>query len=362
MAVHPLQRNHLTARSLEGWFDTGNKTKPTKTRQKLNRRSVLSGKSAPKSERSSGQSVAFFPSPNHGDVSLPSDLQLMKGKVVLITGASSGIGKETAMGLAKMGASLVLVCRDREKGETAKEQIARAAGNVSIDLFQADLLPQREVRRVAAEIKATYPRLDVLVNNAGASFMDYAETEDGIERTMAINYFTPFLLTNLLLETLRNSAPSRVVNVTSSEHYNARLDIDNINKDSRMGTVGSDAYRRSKLTVILFTYELARRLQGTGVTANCLHPGAVRTKMWDNAGALTPLFRFMSLFMLSAEKGAQTSIYLASSPEVEGVSGKYFDKKMPKRSSGTSYDEALAKRLWDLSERTTGLVAAPGLA
>lgn len=283
----------------------------------------------------------------------------MNGKVVLITGADSGIGKATALGLARMGASLVLVCRNREKGESAKEEITKASGSSSVELFLADLLSQREVRRVAAEIKATHPRLDVLVNNAGASFRVYGETEDGIERTMAINYFAPFLLTSLLLETLKSSAPSRIVNVSSSEHYDGHLDIDNINKDRRMGTVGADAYRRSKLAVVLFTYELARRLQGTGVTANCLHPGAVRTKIWRNAGTLTPLFRFLSLFMLSPEKGAQTSIYLASSPEVEGVSGKYFDKRLPKRSSEASYDEALAKRLWDISERMTGLVATP---
>ena len=284
--------------------------------------------------------------------------QAMKGKVVLITGASSGIGKETALGLAKMGANLVLVCRDREKGEAAKGEIARATGTASIELFLADLLTQREVRRVAAEFMATHPRLDVLVNNAGASFMDYAETEDGVERTMAVNYFAPFLLTNLLLVTLKNSAPSRVVNLTSSEHYDAHIDLNNLNKDSHMGTVGSEAYRRSKLAIVLFTYELARRLQGTGVTANCLNPGAVRTNIWNHAGALTPLFRFMSLFMPSAEKGAQPSIYLASSPEVGGESGKYFDKRMPKRSSEISYDAPLAKKLWDLSERMTGLGAA----
>jgi len=277
----------------------------------------------------------------------------MEGKVVLITGADSGIGKETAMGLAKMGASLVLVCRDREKGETAKEEVAKASGNASIELFLADLLPQREVRRVAAEIRATHPTLDVLVNNAGASFTDYAETEDGIERTMAINYFTPFLLTNLLLEALKKGAPSRVVNVASSEHYHGRLDPYNIGKDSRMGTVGSEAYGRSKLALVLFTYELSRRSRGTGVTANCLHPGAVRTNIWRNADPLTPLFRFISLFMLSPESGARTSVYLASSPEVEGVTGKYFDRRMPKRSSETSYDEAMARRLWDLSETMT---------
>ena len=285
--------------------------------------------------------------------------QVMKGKVVLITGASSGIGKQTALGLSKMGASLVLICRDRERGEAAKEEVMRTAGTGAVDLLLADLLPLREVKRVAAEFEGTHPKLDVLINNAGASFTNYDETEDGIERTMAINYFAPFLLTNLLLGALKKSAPSRVVNITSSEHFDARLDLDNVGKDHRMGTVGSDAYRRSKLAVVLFTYELARRLQGTGVTANCLHPGAVRTKIWSHVGALTPLFRFMSLFMPSAEKGARAPIYLASSQDVVGVSGKYYAKNVPRRSSEASYDEAAARRLWELSARMTGLVDAP---
>jgi len=283
----------------------------------------------------------------------------MNGKVVLITGANSGIGKETALGLANMGASVVLVCRDKENGEVVREEIVRASGNGSIELLLADLLPQREVRRVAAEFLDNHPRLDVLINNAGASFTEFVETEDHVERTMAINYFAPFLLTNLLLDTLKKSAPSRVVNVASTEHRSAHLDPDNVSRDPRMGRVGSGAYARSKLADVLFTYELARRLLGTGVTANCLHPGAVRTNIWSHAGAFTPLFRFFSVFMLSPEKGAETSIYLASSPEVEGMSGKYFEKKSPKRSSETSYDEALAKQLWDLSIKTTGLVAAP---
>jgi len=281
--------------------------------------------------------------------------QAIKEKIVLITGASSGIGLETVLGLAKMRASLILVVRDKEKGEVTKEKIVRATRNKSIELIIADLLPQREVRRVAAEFQASHPRLDVLINNAGASFTNYAETEDGIERTMAINYFTPFLLTNLLLDTLKGSAPSRVINVTSSEHKDGQLNLNNVGRDPRMGRVGADAYRRSKLALILFTYDLARRLQGTGVTANCLHPGAVRTKIWYNSGAFTPLFRFFSIFMLSAQKGAETSIYLASSPEVEGVSGKYFVKKTPKRSSEASYNEDMAKKLWDESLRITGL-------
>lgn len=279
----------------------------------------------------------------------------MKRKVVLITGASSGIGKATALALAKTGATLVLACRDKGSGEAAREEVVRETGNGPVELLQADLLAQREVRRLAAEFRAAHTRLDVLVNNAGASYTDYAETEDGIERTMAVNYFAPFLLTNLLLDTLKGSAPSRVVNVASSEHSAGRLDLDNLTRDSRMGSVGQVAYARSKLALVLFTYELARRLQGTGVTANCLNPGAVRTKIWSNAGAFTPLFRLFSVFAQSPEKGAETSVYLASYPGVEGVTGGYFDKMKPKRSSEASYDEALARRLWEVSLRTTGL-------
>lgn len=278
----------------------------------------------------------------------------MKGKVVLITGASSGIGKASAMGLARMGASLVLICRNEEKGEAARGEIVKATGNFSIELLLADLLKQKEVRRVAAEFKTNHPRLDVLINNAGASFVGYAETEDGIERTMAINYFTPFLLTNLLLDTLKGGISSRVVNVTSSEHNAGNLDLDNIGRDRRMGRVGAEAYRRSKLAVVLFTYELARRLQGTGVTATCVNPGAVRTNIWSNVGAYTLLFRLFSVFMQSPEKGAEGSIFLASSPEVGGVTGKYFDKKVPRRSSEATYDELLAKKLWDISLNMTG--------
>jgi retinol dehydrogenase 14 len=280
----------------------------------------------------------------------------MAGKVVLITGASSGIGKATALGLAKLGASIVLFCRDKERGEVAMEEIVETTGNSSIELLVADLLTQKEVRRVAAEFRANHLRLDVLINNAGASFTDYAETEDGIERTVAINYFAPFLLTNLLLDTLKAGAPSRIINVSSSEHSAGHLDPDNISHDTNMGRVGSDAYRRSKLALVLFTYELARRLKGTGVAANCIDPGPVRTKIWLNAGAFTLLFRLFSIFMPSPEKGAETSIYVASSPAVEGVSGKYFVKKTTKRSSGTSYDEALAKKLWDRSLSLTGLM------
>ncbi len=281
----------------------------------------------------------------------------MRGKVVLLTGGNSGLGKATAMALAKMGADLTIVCRDQARGEAARGEIAEASGNTSVSLMIADLLLLREVRRVASEFRASHQRLDVLINNAGSNFTTYTETEDGLERTMALNYFAPFLLTNLLLEALEGSAPSRVVNVSSTAHYGASLDLDKIKGERGMGTGGLGAYGRSKLALVLFTYELARRLEGNGVTANCLHPGAVRTHIWAHAGALSPLTRLASQFMLSPEDGAKTQVYLASSAEVEGVTGKYFEKSTQKRSSRASYDEAMAGRLWDLSMKITGLSA-----
>lgn len=281
----------------------------------------------------------------------------LHGKTILITGANSGIGKATAIGLAKLGADLVFVCRDREKAQNAINEIKRATGNNSIDLIVADLLLQREVRRVAGEFLESYSKLDVLINNAGSNFHKYEETEDGIEQTMALNYFTPFLLSNLLLDLLKKSAPSRIVNVSSVGHFGGRLDLANITKDKRMGAEGFSAYQRSKLALVLFTYELARRLDPKLVTVNCLHPGAVRTNIWAHAGLATPLTRFASLFMKSATDGASTSIYLASSPEVEGVTGKYFDDCKPKTSSRESYNQAFALKLWEQSLVLTGLQA-----
>jgi NAD(P)-dependent dehydrogenase (short-subunit alcohol dehydrogenase family) len=278
----------------------------------------------------------------------------MKGKVVLLTGGNSGLGKATALSLAKMGTDLTIVCRDQARGESALEEIKKASGSASVTLIVADLLLLKEVRRTASEFRGSNSRLDVLINNAGSNFTDYAETEDGLERTMALNYFAPFLLTNLLLDMLEESAPSRIVNVSSSAHYSGRLDPDNINGGG-MGIGGLGAYGKSKLALVLFTYELARRLQGRGVTANCLHPGAVRTHIWAHAGAFSPISMLASQFMMSPEDGAKTQIYLASSAEVDGVTGKFFEKSKPKRSSESSYDEALARRLWDLSVKTAGV-------
>jgi len=280
---------------------------------------------------------------------------MMKGKVVLLTGGNSGIGKVAAVELAKMGAELTLVCRDRGRAEAAKSEIVSESGTSSVDLIIADLLLQREVRRAASEFLSSHKRLDVLINNAGSNFTKYSETEDGIESAMALNYFAPFLLTNLLLETLESSAPSRVVNVSSAAHFGAKLDLGDLNRRNDVGMGGLGSYGRSKLALIMFTYELARRMEGKGVTANSLHPGVVRTHIWAHSGTFSPLARLASSFMIGPEEGAKTTVYLASSPEVEGVTGKYFDKCRARPSSAESYDAKLAAELWDLSLKMTGL-------
>ena len=279
----------------------------------------------------------------------------MSGRVCVVTGANSGIGKVTSLELARMGATLAMVCRDRRKGEEARAEVVAETGNRSVELFLCDLSLLREVRRVSIELASAHDRIYALVNNAGASFLSYAETDEGIERTMALNYFSPFLLTNLLLERLLAESHSRVVNVSSAAHLGAKLDLGDINGRRNRGRLGLGAYGRSKLALTLFTYELARRLGGKGVTSNCLHPGAVRTNMWSHAGVFTPLARFVSLFLRSPEKGAETCVYLASSPDVEGVTGKYFFDMKERQSSPESYDEALAAKLWDISAEITGL-------
>jgi retinol dehydrogenase 14 len=274
----------------------------------------------------------------------------MNGKVCLITGANSGIGKATALGLAQMGATVVMVCRDQAKGEAAQREIKAASSSESVDLLLADLASQQSIRQLAGEIRERYPGLHVLINNAGISPSARRLTSDGIESTLAVNHLAPFLLTNLLLDHLKASAPARIVNVSSTAM--GTIDFDNLQGEKQFNMMS--IYGQSKLMNGLFTYELARRLEGTGVTANCLHPGVVSTNL---ARDFFPLFRLLvRFFFISPEKGAQTSIYLASSPEVEGVSGKYFIKKREAKSSPASYDEAAAKRLWRISEELTHLV------
>jgi NAD(P)-dependent dehydrogenase (short-subunit alcohol dehydrogenase family) len=276
------------------------------------------------------------------------------GKVCVLTGGTSGIGRETAVALAALGARLALICRDRQRGEETVAEIAARTGNRDVEVRVADLSLQRDVRRVAAELLARHPRIDVLVNNAGVVNLRHALTGDGIETVFATNHLAYFLLTLLLLERLRASAPARVVNVASEVHRFGGVDFDDLGHAQHY--CAARVYGQSKLANILFTYELARRLAGSGVTVNCLHPGAVGTRLGHNngtvarllAGALKPFFR-------TPAQGADTSIWLASSPAVEGVSGEYFVGRTPTRSSAASHDEGTARRLWDVSLELTGL-------
>ena len=279
----------------------------------------------------------------------------MEGKICVVTGANSGIGKETCIGLARMGAHVVMVCRNPDKGERARADIVKEATG-PVDLVLGDLGSIVSVRTLARELTRSYPTIDVLVSNAGVFRLRRKLTADGVEEMFAVNYLAPFLLVNLMLDTLKRSAPSRIVVVASAAHLVVkRFDFDNLQGERRWG-VGWQAYGRSKLCNIMFTYALARRLDGTGVTANCLHPGAVATNL--GSGNHLPnriVLKAAQLFILSPAQGAETPIYLASSDEVEGTSGLYFDKKRPVPSSKISYDEDAQERLWSISAKLTGL-------
>jgi len=281
---------------------------------------------------------------------------LMKGRTCLVTGATSGIGKATAIGLAKLGASVVIVSRDPEKRKASLEEVKRVSGNNSIFLLNADLSSQAAVRKLAGEFKSKFKdHLHVLVNNAGVFLTKRITTVDGLETTFAVNYLAPFLLTNLLLDVLKSSAPSRIVNVASATERSAHIDLSDLNWE-RKKYRGIAAYSQSKLAMIMFSYELSRRLEGTGVTVNALHPGTIRTNLGHgNSGFMSFGFSFVKLFFASPEKGARTVIYLASSPEVERKSGRYFANCKEVRSSDRSYDNVLSKRLWEISEELTGL-------
>jgi len=274
----------------------------------------------------------------------------MKDKVCLVTGANTGIGKVTARSLAESGATVVMVCRDKQKGEAARDEIKQKSGNQQVELMLADLSSQAQIRKLADEFKARYNRLDVLVNNAGVYLPKRTLTEDGLETTFAVNHLAYFLLTNLLLDLLKQSAPSRIVNVSSAAHHYGKVEFDNLQGEREYK--GFAAYSNSKLENVLFTRELARRLADTGVTANALHPGAVATNIFRRLP--TPIEWLIKAFTLSPEKGAETSIYLATSPEIEGISGKYFDKKREARISAIAQDDELARRLWDESVKLTG--------
>ncbi|MGQ0601958.1 MAG: SDR family oxidoreductase [Anaerolineales bacterium] len=284
----------------------------------------------------------------------------MHGKVVLVTGATAGIGEVTARTLARLGATVVGVGRNAEKSARVAEAIRAATGNDAGEYLVADLSSQAAVRTLAEAFKRKYTRLDVLVNNAGAYFMRRAVSVDGIEMTWALNHLNYFLLTDLLLDRLKASAPARIVNVSSEAHRGSQLNFDDL--EGRRNYNGFPVYGQSKLANVLFTYELARRLAGTNITANALHPGFVATNFGHNNGAMVRvLMRFIQLLGgLTPEQGAATSVYLAASPEVEGVTGKYFDTQRAVASSRASYDVAAAKRLWEVSEAQ--MAHAPQLA
>ncbi len=273
----------------------------------------------------------------------------MQGKVCLVTGSSSGIGKATARELARMGATVVMVCRNRAKGEAAQAEIKEASGNAQVDLIVADLSELSQVRRAASSFTQKYTQLHVLINNAGVAKSEREVTSDGLEYTFATNYLAPFLLTQLLLDTLKASVPARIINVSSAGHTLERIDFADLQGERRYSPI--KAYAQSKLAQIYATYELADRLKGTGITVNALHPGSVATNFNDG---LRGFVRFIgtlnNLMGTSVEKGAQTTLYLATSPEVEGVSGKYFSKSKQTPSSKRSYDVAVRKRLWQVSE------------
>ena len=277
--------------------------------------------------------------------------QTMKGKTCLITGASDGIGYVAARELARQGASVVAVGRDVFKTDDAVNRIIEETGNQNVRYLLADLSSQEEVRRLARDVREQLPSLDVLLNNAGAIFLSNRKSVDGLEMTFALNHMSYFLLTILTLDLMRDSAPARIINVSSSSHSSpGKFVLEDLPKPG--SNRGYRAYGRSKLCNILFTYELARRVEGTGVTVNALHPGLVRTNIARNNGLLG---RFVNFFIgargMSAEQGADTLVYLASSPEVEGVTGKFFVNRQAVPSSTLSYDTELASGLWDLSER-----------
>jgi NAD(P)-dependent dehydrogenase (short-subunit alcohol dehydrogenase family) len=279
----------------------------------------------------------------------------LDGRICLVTGATSGIGLETAVGLARKGARLILVARSASRGEASVAAVKAASGNESVELALADLASLDSVRALAASVLDRVPSLHVLVNNAGVVNLARETTADGFETTFAVNHLAHFLLTRLLLERMLTSAPARIVNVASEGHRFARIDLEDLQTERKKYS-WMRVYGASKLANVLFTFELARRLEGTGVTVNCLHPGAVATRLGMNNGRIgrivIPLLR---PFFLTPAQGAETSIFLAASDHVAGVTGRYFSRCAPKPSSRASQDRGLAQELWEASDRLTGL-------
>ncbi|MCB0221333.1 MAG: SDR family oxidoreductase [Chrysiogenetes bacterium] len=277
----------------------------------------------------------------------------MKDKIVVITGANSGIGKAAATDLARKGAHVVMLCRNQSKAEAAREEIRRDSGSDTVDFIQADLASFDSIRQAAAQVQKDYPRIDVLLNNAGLMLSKRSETADGFEMQFGTNHLGPFLLTNLLLQTLKDSGPARIVNVASAAHWGGKIKFDDLNM-SKGRYIGFLQYCHTKLMNILFTRELARRIEGTRLTTNCLHPGGVNTNF---AAGQAPGFLdgIVRSAMITPEQGARTSVYLASDPAAANVSGEYFAKCKKAMSSRRSKNMADALRLWTVSEQLVGL-------
>lgn len=280
----------------------------------------------------------------------------MLNKICLITGANSGVGKATAMGLAQMGAHVLMVVRDRQKGETARAEIVAQSGNPNIDVLIADLAEQDSICQLANRIQQDYAQIDVLVNNAAVVLSDYTTTVDGIETTLAVNVLAPFLLTHLLLPQIHKSTYARIINV-SARGYARHINLDNL--EDPEAYEGIRAYTQSKLMNILFTFQLAKKLVHTHITVNCLHPGIIRTRLdRDIKGSLGLFFNVLSPFMGDAQKGAQTSIYLASDPAVAGITGKFYLARKEHATSPITHDDSIMMRFWDKALTLTKLTDA----
>jgi len=276
-------------------------------------------------------------------------------KIVIITGATDGMGLETARELAKHNPKLVLVGRNSVKGSRVVEELIKESGNNSIEFFSADLSSQKDIREFVEKFKAKYDHLDMLINNAGAYFPEKLISADGFEMTFALNHLGYFLLTNILLDYLKKSTPSRIINISSGAHMMAKFDINNLNSDGKYDAW--NAYSTSKLENLYFTYELAEKLNSTGVTVNAIHPGLVNSQFGKKGKGIT-LAIFQALQKLigkTAANGAKTAIYLALSDEVEGITGSYFADEKLSKSSEVSHDKEIAKKLWEISEKLTKL-------
>lgn len=278
----------------------------------------------------------------------------MKGKTIVITGGNDGIGYQTALELARMGGRIIIVCRNEQKAKDAVKQISAATGNGNPEYVLADLSNQQDIHKAAEVIRGKTDRIDVLINNAGGTFGSFELTANGLEKTIATNHLAYFLLTGLMLDLVKKAGEGRIVNVSSDSHYKGKIDMESFTRNT--GYFVLKAYAQSKLANVLFTFELAERLKNSAVTCNCLHPGFVKTRIGGKSGHFAS---FLWVFLTgiagsSWEKGAQTSVYLASSPEVKGVSGKYFTKCKPKEPLAAAYDRQLREKLWAASEKHTG--------